>query len=75
MSEPEPPPPDRAPTLLQVIGSVLAAMFGVQSSKARQRDFTRGRPLHYIVVGILAVLVLIAVLLGLVRLLLHNAGM
>lgn len=39
-------------TFWQMVQSVLAAAFGVQSSQNRERDFTRGRPLHFIVLGI-----------------------
>jgi Protein of unknown function (DUF2970) len=39
-------------TLLQVAGSVLAAGFGVQSKENKQRDFTRGKPWQFIVVGL-----------------------
>lgn len=44
---------DRSPSFWQTVGSVLAAFFGVQSSKNRQRDFTRGNPKVFIVVGLL----------------------
>lgn len=41
------------PSLWQVIASVAAAFFGVQNRRNRERDFTRGRPAHYIVMGLL----------------------
>ncbi|GAH13474.1 unnamed protein product, partial [marine sediment metagenome] len=31
----------RAPSLLSVLGSVMASMFGVQSNRKREEDFTR----------------------------------
>jgi hypothetical protein len=37
---------------LQVVASVLAAAFGVQSKKNRERDFKQGRFLPFIVTGI-----------------------
>lgn len=37
----------------QIIGSVLAAAFGVQSSANRERDFKQGKAQHFIVAGIL----------------------
>ena len=40
-------------SFFQMVGSVLASFFGVQSSKNRERDFKRGNPKHFIVVGIL----------------------
>jgi len=40
-------------TLRQMISSVFAAAFGVQSSRNRERDFSRGKPLHFIVLGVI----------------------
>ncbi|MBO9469866.1 DUF2970 domain-containing protein [Endozoicomonas sp. G2_2] len=48
--------------------SVMAAFFGVQSSANRERDFTRGKASHFILLGLLATVVLIAVIIGLVKL-------
>lgn len=36
----------------EMIGSVLASFFGVQSSQNRQRDFQRGNAKKFIAVGI-----------------------
>ena len=47
-------------TLIQVIGSVFAAAFGVQSRANKQRDFTSGKPLHFIFAGALCTGVLLA---------------
>lgn len=44
---------DEPLTLLQVAGSVFAAGFGVQSKEKKQRDFTRGKPWQFIVVGLI----------------------
>jgi hypothetical protein len=33
--------------------SIMASFFGVQSSKNHQRDFERGKPLHFIIIGLL----------------------
>lgn len=38
--------------LREMIGSVLASFFGVQSSQKRQRDFQRGNAKKFIAVGI-----------------------
>ena len=46
------------PSLWEVTRSVAAAFFGVQSAAQRQRDFTHGRPLHYLLVGLLMSLAL-----------------
>ena len=40
-------------TLLQVMSSVLAASFGVQSKENKVRDFTRGKPVHFILAGLI----------------------
>ena len=39
-------------TLRQVMGSVLAAGFGVQSRENKVRDFARGNPVHFIIAGL-----------------------
>ena len=39
-------------SLMQVMGSVLAAGFGVQSKENKVRDFTRGKPVHFIIAGL-----------------------
>ncbi len=71
---PERPPDDTPPTLWQTIQSVVAAFFGVQSSRNRARDFTRGKPLHFIVVGLLMTVTLVGTLVLLVRLILQQAA-
>ncbi len=65
----------RRPSWGEVVGSVFAAFFGVQSEKNRARDFTHGRPAAYIVVGLLMTLALVLVLWGIVRIILHQAGL
>ena len=62
------------PTFWQVIISVLAAFFGVQSDKNRERDFKQGKPIHFIVAGLLLTLVFILVVWGVVKLALKIAG-
>ncbi len=46
---------------MEVIRSVAAAFFGVQSSRQRRRDFTYGQAWHYILAG----MVLTAAVVGL----------
>ena len=62
------------PTLWQMLQSVVAAAFGVQSGKNRARDFTHGKPSHFVVLGILFTAVFALTLLGIVKLVLHLAG-
>ncbi|GAA3949370.1 DUF2970 domain-containing protein [Allohahella marinimesophila] len=40
-------------SMLSLIGSIFAAAFGVQSSKARERDFSQRSPLPFIIGGVL----------------------
>ena len=39
-------------TFLEMLGSVLSAAFGVQSQRNRERDFSRGKARHFILMGI-----------------------
>lgn len=50
-------------TLWQVICSVFAAGFGVQSKENKIRDFSRGKPLQFIIAGLVFT---IAFLVGLI---------
>ena len=66
---------DRPPTLWQVLHSVAAAAFGVQSGRNRARDFRHGKPSHFIFIGVLFTGVFVLVLFALVKLVLHLAGL
>lgn len=58
----------------ELLQSVGAALLGVQSEAARRRDFSKGRPMHFILIGIAATLVFILTIAGIVRLVLQLAG-
>lgn len=58
--------------LRDVIKSVLAAMFGVQSNKNRERDFEHGNPMAYILVGLIMVILFILTLVLVVNLVLPD---
>lgn len=45
--------PVQSLTFLQMVGSILASFFGVQSGKNRERDFALGKARPFIMVGIL----------------------
>ena len=51
----------------QVICSVFAAGFGVQSKENKVRDFSRGRPLQFIVAGLLFTIAFLIALITLVN--------
>ena len=62
------------PSLLNVLGSVLAGMFGVQSSRKREADFTHGKPSQYVIIGLLMTVVFILTVWGVVSLVMKVAG-
>lgn len=64
----------RKPSLARVFFSVIASMFGVQSSRRRQEDFTTGSPWPYIVVGLVMTVVFILSVWFVVKLVLKAAG-
>jgi len=61
------PDDHKAPTFLQMVGSVMASFYGVQNSKNRKRDFQHGKASHFIAVGIL----MTAVWYGTIALIVH----
>lgn len=73
-SEPTDNPSSASPGPLRIILSVLSAFFGVQSEKNRVRDFQQGRPIHYILVGLIMTLLLILGVWLVVNLVLRAAG-
>lgn len=64
----------KAPSLMKVLGSVLASMFGVQSNRRREEDFTHGKPSQYVVIGLLVTAVFILAVWGVVSLVMKLAG-
>lgn len=68
-------PQNGRPTLGQVVLSILAAAFGVQSQRARERDFTRGNPAVYLIGGAIFTVTFILVLVMIVRLVLRANGL
>ena len=70
-----PTPASQPVGLLATIGSVLAAFCGIQTSRARVRDFSRGSPALFITVAVVMTLVLVLTLIVIVRVLLHQAGL
>lgn len=62
-------------TLRQMLGSVLAAALGVQSGKNRARDFSHGKPRHFIILGVGFTVLFVLIVLGVVKLVLYLAGL
>jgi len=63
---------DRDLTVFELIGSALAAAFGVQSSRNRERDFSRGRPSQFIIIGIVLTALFVLLVAGVVNLVLSS---
>ena len=57
---------------IATLKSVAAAFFGVQSDKNRNRDFSQGKASHFIIAGIVGVVVFITFLIVVVNLVLPN---
>lgn len=70
----ETPPDERPLTFWQIAGSAAAAAFGVQSRANRERDFNRGKPLHFIIAGIVFTIIFVLVVVSVVQFVLHNAA-
>ena len=58
------------PRFWEVVMSVLAAALGVQTSKNRERDFTKGNPLVFIAAGLIFTILFVLTLIGVVNLIL-----
>lgn len=58
----------------QIVFSTLAAAFGVQSSRNRQRDFTHGKASHFIAAGIILTLLFVLAVVLVVNLVLRGVG-
>ncbi len=69
----ETPPDERPLTFWQIAGSTAAAAFGVQNRANRERDFNRGKPMHFIIAGIVFTVVFVLVVASVVRFVLNNA--
>jgi len=64
---------DRKPTLVDVLKSVLASFFGVQSDENRKRDFQQGNPAQFIIVGLVLTVLFIVGMIFVVKLILASA--
>jgi hypothetical protein len=60
-------------TFRQMLQSVLAGALGVQSGKNRARDFSQGKPSHFILLGVGFTLLFVLTILGVVKLVLYLA--
>lgn len=61
---------EQRPSLWQYVISVVGSACGIQSSATRERDFTSGNPLAYVIGGIVFTALFITTLLVIVNLVL-----
>jgi len=59
---------DKTPSFKNTFKSVASAFFGVQSNKNREKDFTQGKLSHFIIVGVISVIIFVSALIMLVSL-------
>ena len=64
----------RRPTLWQVFVSVTAAMFGVQSQRRREFDFSHGAFSDYAIVGVVLAVLFVVLITGVVQIVMHFSG-
>ena len=65
---------DQKPSFWQIVVSTIAAAFGVQSDKNRQRDFKHGSVMPYIVAGVIFTVAFVLTVVLVVQLVLSGAG-
>jgi len=56
--------------LRQLFGSAISAMIGVQSKEKRERDLSRGKASHFIIVGVVLTAIFVLSMAGVVSLVL-----
>jgi hypothetical protein len=61
-----------ANSLKDTFKSVAAAFFGVQNDKTRRRDFSQGKLSHFVIAGVISLLVFVAILLTIVVIIIPN---
>jgi|KBSSwiStaDraftv2_1062776.scaffolds.fasta_scaffold132196_2 hypothetical protein len=66
--------PEKTPGLKEIVSSVFAAAFGVQSKKNQERDFKHGKARNFIIAGVLFTLLFMLTVFSVVTLVLKQAG-
>ena len=61
-------------TLLSFMGSLVSAWFGVSTKEKRERDFAHGKFSHFIIGGIIFVILFVLAVAGIVKLVMSSAG-
>ena len=63
------------PSLLQIVFSTMAAAFGVQSSRNRERDFSQGSIASFIIAGVVFTVLFVVVVALIVKAVLASNGL
>lgn len=64
-------PPEKKPlSVWQIAASTLAAAFGVQNKANKDRDFQSGKPVHFIIAGVVFTALFVITLIVVVNLVL-----
>ena len=61
-------------SLLSFIGSLFSAWFGVSTEEKRERDFKHGKFSHFIIGGIIFVILFVLTVVGIVKVVMATAG-
>ena len=61
-------------TLLTIIASMFAGWIGVQSKANRDRDFQHGKFSHFVIGGVIFLILFVLAVVGVVQLVLSTAG-
>ena len=66
--------PAEGVSLLSFMGSLVSAWFGVSTQAKRERDFTHGKFSHFIIGGIIFVILFVLMVVGIVKIVMSTAG-
>lgn len=58
---------NKAPSFKSTFKSIASAFFGVQSNKNREKDFSQGKLSHFIIGGVIGVVIFITILVVIVN--------
>ncbi|MDP1521176.1 DUF2970 domain-containing protein [Porticoccus litoralis] len=74
MNKPD-PDNEKKPGFWQIVFSTMAAFFGVQSNKNRERDFKHGNIYAYVASGLIFTVIFIFCVITVVKMVLSSRGM
>jgi hypothetical protein len=72
-AKPDNPEAQDSLSLVQMFGSALAAMVGVQSTERRERDFAKGKASHFVIVGVVLTALFVLIMAGVVTVVMNVA--